>query len=65
MSATTADPPAERGLLTIPEAARRLGIHVRTLRQAISRGQVRAVELASVRRIPLAEVERLLAAAKS
>ena len=48
-------------LLSIRGAARQLGVDFETLRKAIERGQVRAVQLGDRLRIPAAEVERLLA----
>jgi hypothetical protein len=64
MSTATATEPQPRALLTVPAAARRLSLHPQRLRRAIAAGDVRAVTLAGAVRVPLAEIERLLAAAK-
>ena len=58
----TVEPEQAPGLITVPEAARRLGIDKKTLRKSIGLGEVKAVRLSSAVRVPLAEVERLLAA---
>jgi excisionase family DNA binding protein len=61
--ATRGNPPKK--MLTVPEAARLIGIDPRTLRAAVRNGQVKAVTLASAVRVSRAEVDRLLAGAKS
>jgi excisionase family DNA binding protein len=62
MSEATVESEAGEGLLTIPEAARRLKIDPKTLRKALANGEVKSVKLAGALRVPAAEVERLLAA---
>lgn len=47
--------------LTISEAATRLGIHRETLRSAIERGEVPAVQLGRRWLVPVAAIDRLAA----
>jgi excisionase family DNA binding protein len=63
MSATeTVKPAPVAEAVSVPAAARRLKVNEKTLRKAIALGEVKAVKLAGAIRIPLAELERLLAA---
>ena len=50
----------QRQVLTIAEAAARLGIHRQTLRAAIERGDLRAVRVGRRWLIPLAAIDELL-----
>lgn len=50
----------ERLVLTIAEAAARLGIHRQTLRAAIERGDLRAVRVGRRWLIPVAAIDELL-----
>ena len=54
---------AMQNFLTLKEAARRLGVHENTLRNWERRGLIRLIRLpgSRYRRVPVAEVERLLA----
>jgi excisionase family DNA binding protein len=44
---------------SVPAAAEEMGISYKTLREAIDRGQVRAIEFGGLVRVPKSEVERL------
>lgn len=48
------------GLLTIQETAHRLGVSRPTVREMINLGQLRAVEVGRLRRVPAWQVENLL-----
>ena len=50
----------QRQVLTIAEAASRLGIHRQTLRAAIERGDLRAVRVGRRWLVPLAAIDELL-----
>lgn len=50
----------ERQVLTIAEAAARLGIHRQTLRAAIERGDVRASRIGRRWLVPVAAIDELL-----
>ena len=53
-------PKKPRGMLTVGEAAERLGVHPNTLRAWADRGLIKHVRLPSgYRRFPVSEVERL------
>jgi excisionase family DNA binding protein len=55
----------ENVLLTIPDAARTLGLGVRVLRRTIKCGQVQAVSIGDRMRIPRAEIQRLTTGGKT
>ena len=46
---------------TLPEAAERLDVSVRTLQRMASRGELRVARLGAATRVPAAEIARLLA----
>ena len=49
---------------TLPEAAERLDVSVRTLQRMAARGELRLVSLGSAKRVPASELARLLAPAR-
>lgn len=49
---------------TLPEAAERLDVSVRTLQRMSARGELRLVSLGSAKRVPASELARLLAPAR-
>jgi excisionase family DNA binding protein len=61
MSESVATAGQDKKLLTVAEAARRLGIDKKLLHKAVADGSVRSVKLAGLSRIPVAELARLLA----
>lgn len=48
-------------VVDIPEAGRRLGVSVSTVRRLIDQGRLRSVTLCSARRIPISELSEFLA----
>lgn len=55
-------PSEKMELLTVPEAAVRLGIGARTAWGLVARGELRSVKIASLRRVEAAEIERFISA---
>jgi excisionase family DNA binding protein len=49
---------------SLPRAAAMLGICIDTLRAYIARGEIRTIRLGARQRVPLAEIERILAGAQ-
>lgn len=49
---------------TLPEAAERLDVSVRTLQRMSARGELRLVSLGSAKRVPASELARLLSPAR-
>ena len=49
---------------TLPEAAERLDVSVRTLQRMAARGELRLASLGSAKRVPASELARLLAPAR-
>jgi excisionase family DNA binding protein len=49
---------------TLPEAAERLDVSVRTLQRMAARGELRLISLGSAKRVPASELARLLAPAR-
>lgn len=58
---STDTPPAPPAALSIPEAAKRLGISRGHVYNLIDRGEIRRVKLGRRALIPVSEIERLLA----
>lgn len=46
---------------SLPEAAKRLDVSVRTLQRMAARGELKLVSLGSAKRVPASELARLLA----
>jgi excisionase family DNA binding protein len=73
MSAQTADRPTTtrresatgRPLLTMPEAARALGLNLKTVEKAVKGGDLPAVKLGARRWVRAADIDKLLTPVKS
>lgn len=69
MRETMKEPIVERILLTVPEAAKRLGISQAYAYRLVAAGAIKSVRLAGAMRVPIAEIdayiERLMAEQQS
>lgn len=59
MSTRTADPQLEPLVVTIPEAARLLGLSLATIYNLIGSGELTRVKIGRAARIPMSDVRRL------
>jgi len=59
MAARKYESPAERISFSVQEVAEAHGLHARTIRRMIDRGELRAIRFGAAVRIPKSEIERL------